>query len=80
MEFVQTMNPEEKAIVFCGKKARADYLTSELAMKGVYCASLHGDREQCDREQALEDITSGYVKILIATDLASRGIDIEDIT
>ncbi|KAF5306529.1 hypothetical protein FQR65_LT18539 [Abscondita terminalis] len=45
-----------------------------------YCQSIHGDREQCDREQALADITDGTVQILIATDVASRGLDIEDIT
>lgn len=80
MEFVQNMDPEAKAIVFCGKKARADYLSCELSLRDVYCQAIHGDREQCDREQALADITDGTVRILIATDVASRGIDIEDIT
>ena len=42
--------------------------------------SIHGDRDQSDREQALLDLKSGQVKILLATDVASRGIDISDIT
>lgn len=80
MEFVRSMQPEHKAIVFCGKKVRADYLASELLVSGIDCQTIHGDREQCDREQALEDISSGTVQLLIATDVASRGLDIEDIT
>lgn len=80
MEFATNMKADEKAIVFCGKKARADNLSSELIVVGVDCQSIHGDREQVDREQALADITDGTVQILIATDVASRGIDIEDIT
>ncbi|KAF5275014.1 hypothetical protein FQA39_LY06951 [Lamprigera yunnana] len=78
--FVSKMQEDEKAIVFCGKKTRADYLASELVLHGIDCQTIHGDREQCDREQALADITNGTVQILIATDVASRGIDIEDIT
>lgn len=74
------MEGDDKAIIFCGKKARADDLSSEVSMKGIPCQCMHGNREQADREQALEDIKDGRVKILIATDVASRGIDIGDIT
>jgi ATP-dependent RNA helicase DDX43 len=80
MEFARNMGPDDKAIIFCGKKVRADDLASEFCLKGIRCQSIHGNREQSDREQALEDIKSGEVKILVATDVASRGIDIEDIT
>ncbi|CAD7085145.1 unnamed protein product [Hermetia illucens] len=74
------MGPHDKAIIFCGKKARADDLSSEFTLKGILCQCIHGSRDQSDREQAIADITSGEVKILIATDVASRGLDIEDIT
>ncbi|XP_014210039.1 probable ATP-dependent RNA helicase DDX43 [Copidosoma floridanum] len=79
-EFFQNMTLEDKVIVFFGKKAKVDDLGSDLALHGVKCQSIHGDREQCDREQALADIKSGDVRILLSTDVASRGIDIEDIT
>lgn len=59
---------------------RADELSSDLALRTVDCQCIHGDRDQSDREQALEDLKTGSVKILIATDVASRGLDIEDIT
>lgn len=80
MNFVKNMGPNDKAIIFCGRKTRADDLSSEFVLSGINCTSLHGDRDQADREQALEDIKNGDVRILIATDVASRGLDIEDIT
>lgn len=46
MEFVTNMQPEEKVIIFCGKKARADDLSSEISMKGISCQCIHGGREQ----------------------------------
>ena len=69
-----------QVIVFVGKKSRADDIASDLSLKGIVCQSIHGDREQSDREQALLDLKTGEVKILVATDVASRGIDIQDIT
>lgn len=74
------MTPDDKAIVFCGKKAIADDIASDLTLAGIQCQCIHGSRDQADREQALKDICTGEVRILIATDLASRGIDIADIT
>lgn len=81
MDFVKNqMDPDEKAIIFCGKKARADDLSSEFSLKNICCQCIHGNRDQSDREQALLDIKDGVVKILIATDVASRGIDIQDLS
>ncbi|XP_021914078.1 probable ATP-dependent RNA helicase DDX43 isoform X2 [Zootermopsis nevadensis] len=79
-EFIDNMEPDDKVIVFVGKKTRADDISSELSLEGIKCQSIHGNREQYDREQALEDLKTGEVRILIATDVASRGIDIEDVT
>ncbi|XP_013418694.1 probable ATP-dependent RNA helicase DDX43 [Lingula anatina] len=74
------LGPEDKVIVFVGKKLVADDISSELSLDGVHCQCIHGDREQEDREQALEDLKTGQVQILIATDVASRGLDIIDVT
>lgn len=79
-EFFRTMGPDDKVMVFFGKKSKVDDMSSELALSNVECQSIHGDREQADREQALEDLKTGAVQILLATDVASRGIDIEDVT
>jgi len=79
-DFILKMDPIDKVMIFVGRKARADDISSDLSLQGIDCQCIHGDREQSDREQALLDLKTGEVRILIATDVASRGIDIEDIT
>ncbi|XP_027500548.1 probable ATP-dependent RNA helicase DDX43 isoform X2 [Corapipo altera] len=78
--FIESMKPKDKVIIFVGKKLTADDLASDFGIQGIPVQSLHGNREQCDREQALDDFKKGRVKILVATDLASRGLDVHDIT
>ncbi|XP_077498085.1 putative ATP-dependent RNA helicase DDX43 [Amblyomma americanum] len=78
--FLDTMQPEDKVIVFLDRKAMVDHLSSDFILEGINCDSIHGSREQCDREQALEDFRDGKVRILIATDVAARGLDIKDVT
>ncbi|CAH4038815.1 probable ATP-dependent RNA helicase DDX43 [Pieris brassicae] len=80
LDFIRNMDPTDKVLIFCAKKSTASDVTAELACKGFYCESLHGDRDQSDREAALEDMMDGTVNILVATDVASRGIDIKDLT
>ncbi|XP_033612558.1 probable ATP-dependent RNA helicase DDX43 isoform X2 [Fukomys damarensis] len=78
--FLENMSPTDKVIVFVSRKAVADHLSSDLILRQLSVESLHGDREQSDREKALENFKQGKVRILIATDLASRGLDVHDIT
>ncbi|XP_014725669.1 PREDICTED: probable ATP-dependent RNA helicase DDX43 [Sturnus vulgaris] len=78
--FIKSMKPKDKVIIFVGKKLTADDLASDFGIQGIPVQSLHGNREQCDREQALDDFKRGKVRILVATDLASRGLDVHDIT
>nr|XP_026651738.1 probable ATP-dependent RNA helicase DDX43 [Zonotrichia albicollis] len=78
--FIKSMKPNDKVIIFVGKKLTADDLASDFGIQGIPVQSLHGNREQCDREQALDDFKKGKVRILVATDLASRGLDVHDIT
>ncbi|NXU57757.1 DDX43 helicase, partial [Turnix velox] len=78
--FIDSMKPKDKVIIFVGKKMTADDLASDFGLLGIPVQSLHGNREQCDREQALDDFKTGKVRILVATDLASRGLDVHDIT
>lgn len=81
MEYIHDiMTDDDKLIVFVGRKTTADNLSCDLALKNISCQSIHGDREQSDREEALEDFKTGVVRILISTDVASRGIDVKDIT
>lgn len=46
MDFIKNMQKNEKAIIFCGKKARADDLSSEICLSGVPVQCIHGDRDQ----------------------------------
>ncbi|KII63936.1 putative ATP-dependent RNA helicase DDX43 [Thelohanellus kitauei] len=71
-----------KILIFVGRKITADYLaveftTNRICEEQVQC--IHGGREQCDRERALSQFKTGEVRILIATDVASRGLDVSDI-
>ncbi|XP_047369459.1 probable ATP-dependent RNA helicase DDX43 [Vespa velutina] len=79
-EFIRNMDPEDKIIAFFSKKARVDDVASELFLSHIKNESIHGGRDQEDREQAIEGLKNGSVRILLATDVVSRGIDIEDIT
>jgi ATP-dependent RNA helicase RhlE len=67
-------------IVFARTKHGADRLARALQRRGLSVASLHGNRTQGQRERALADLRRGRVQILVATDIASRGIDVKDIT
>jgi ATP-dependent RNA helicase RhlE len=70
----------ESVIVFTRTKHGADRLARQLQRRGVSVAALHGNRTQSQRERALGDLKRGRVRVLVATDIASRGIDVDDIT
>jgi superfamily II DNA/RNA helicase len=68
------------ALVFVRTKRGADRLVARLAARGVAAAAMHGDMNQSRRERALERFRSGKVPTLVATDVAARGLDLDDIT
>jgi ATP-dependent RNA helicase RhlE len=67
-------------IVFSRTKHGAARLARQLERRGHSVAALHGDRTQSQRERALDDLRRGRVQVLVATDIASRGIDVVEIT
>lgn len=67
----------QQAIVFTRTKKRADQVTFDLAAEGIRAVAIHGDRSQRDRLAALKAFTEGEAQILVATDVAARGLDIE---
>ncbi len=79
---VELLRREEKGrtLVFVTAQRDADKLRKRLAEEGVIAGVLHGGHSQTDRFAALEDFRDGKVKVLIATDVAARGLDIPGIT
>lgn len=73
-------HPEDRIIVFANMKNEAKRLATRLERNGVECLLLSGDVEQAKRTTRLELFRSGKVKVLVATDVAGRGIHIEGIT
>ncbi len=67
----------ETALVFTRTKHRANRLAEFLGKSGVSCDRIHGNRSQRQRETALADFKAGKLDVLVATDIASRGIDVE---
>merc|ERR1719217_1956293 len=66
-------------VVFVETKRSADDLERELHGRGVPVCAIHGDRSQTEREEALEAFKSGANPVLIATDVAARGLDIPNV-
>jgi ATP-dependent RNA helicase RhlE len=79
---VDLLNEEVEglALVFVRTKAGADRLVEKLRRHEVDAISIHGDKGQAQRERALARFDSGKVKTLVATDVAARGLDVDDIT
>ena len=68
------------ALVFCRTKLKVDHLANALQDRGYDSAALHGDISQAQRERILEQFKKKRVNILVATDVAARGIDINDLS
>ena len=77
-DLLTVYNPE-KAIVFTRTKREADELANELIHRGLEAEALHGDLAQSQRERALGAFRSGRVSVLVATDVAARGLDIPEV-
>ncbi len=69
----------KRALVFCNTKSATDVLSAELNESGFKSVALHGDLKQSQRTAVMNEFKSGRAKILIATDVAARGIDVDDV-
>ncbi|HVB43595.1 MAG TPA: DEAD/DEAH box helicase [Streptosporangiaceae bacterium] len=68
------------SIVFCRTRRACDNVTTELTGRGFAAAAVHGDLGQSQRERALRAFRGGKVDVLVATDVAARGLDVDDVT
>ncbi|MFX0016497.1 MAG: DEAD/DEAH box helicase [Promethearchaeota archaeon] len=71
---------EGLSLVFCNTRRYADIVTQNLIHSGIKATVLHGGYSQYEREKRLDNFQSGKIKILVATDVAARGLDIEGIS
>jgi ATP-dependent RNA helicase RhlE len=72
--------PDQKTLVFVEMKHVADKVADKLIKNGILTAAIHGNKSQGARQRAIQDFTNSRVDVLVATDIASRGIDIDGIT
>jgi superfamily II DNA/RNA helicase len=69
-----------RVMIFCRTKRSAQRLSDDLVERGFAAASIHGDLNQYAREKALRRFREGHIDVLVATDVAARGIDVEGVT
>ncbi len=70
---------KSRSLVFTTTKHGADKLVKQLTSTGIYAAAIHGNKSQNARQKALSDFRESKLRILVATDIAARGIDIDDL-
>ncbi|MHB1323003.1 MAG: DEAD/DEAH box helicase [Coriobacteriia bacterium] len=73
-------NELDRVIVFTRTKHRADRVAKVLHQNGIKSAAIHGDRSQSQRQGALDSLKAGRCRVLVATDVMARGIDIDDVS
>lgn len=71
--------PEHKTIVFAMTKRKVDNLARMIQRAGWKCGAIHGDKSQQDRDAVLRNFRQGRIDVLVATDVAARGLDVDDV-
>lgn len=79
LERVIKENPEKKILVFVRTKVRAERVLKAMERSNITAYTLHGDKEQEIREEVIQDFNEGKILLLIATDVAARGLDFVDV-
>lgn len=79
LETLLLTHKPESSVVFCNTKKEVQNVTDELSHRGFSVVELHGDMEQREREQALTMFANKSISILVATDVAARGLDVDNL-
>ena len=79
LELLLLHHQPESAVVFCNTKKEVQNVTDELIHRGFSVIELHGDMEQRERDQALVQFSNKTISILVATDVAARGLDVDNL-
>ena len=80
LEYLLADSNITRALVFTRTKHGADKVVKKLRRKGIYSEPIHGNKSQSARQNALNNFRTGKTRVLVATDVASRGIDVDDIS
>jgi len=75
----ESLTPKDRVLVFVETKKGCDMLTRSLRMDGFQARSMHGDKSQQERDWALKEFKECQATLLVATDVAARGLDVDDI-
>eukprot|EP00908_Phaeocystis_cordata_P001980 Transcript_12132.p1 GENE.Transcript_12132~~Transcript_12132.p1 ORF type:complete len:467 (-),score=209.52 Transcript_12132:58-1386(-) len=78
-QILQAVGGAGKTIIFCEKKRGCEALKEQLGRRGVSASALHGDKSQQERDYTMQQFKSGAVRVLVATDVAGRGLDVKDV-
>jgi ATP-dependent RNA helicase DDX5/DBP2 len=79
MHHLKDYNDGSRVIIFVETKKGADQLTKSLRMSNLNARAIHGDKTQQERDQVLAEFRSGRTPVLVATDVAARGLDVKDV-
>ncbi|MGL4561597.1 MAG: DEAD/DEAH box helicase [Brevinema sp.] len=78
MRILKIENPR-LSLIFCNTKRKTDEVVSELQAHGIFADGLHGDMKQAQRDSVLQKFRQGTIEVLVATDVAARGLDVDEI-
>lgn len=78
-EKIETFQEGNKILIFARTKSSADYIAQKLRYARFRATAIHGDKTQLMRDKALSGFKRGYTDILVATDVAARGLDVDDV-
>ncbi|CAE7473243.1 unnamed protein product [Symbiodinium natans] len=79
LKAVRSTRPDERVLVFVAMKKHCDLVARTLRKNGVVANAMHSDKDQQEREEALRQLRSGEARVLVATDVAARGLDVKGI-
>ena len=77
--YAEDKNSDDRSLVFVDRQESADGLLNDLMRKGYPCQSIHGGKDQIDRDDAIHNFKAGVVPVMIATSVAARGLDVKQL-